>query len=103
VFLQIEFKPFEYITRISGSRCITKRFYTVVGEKDPRNANLRVVGSLTIHTDRTSYGPYGKKGGKPFESDRGRIVGLFGARKNLLDRVGVFIIRSSEYTEGSEH
>jgi hypothetical protein len=51
------------------------------------------VVSLTIHTNRRSYGPFGDETmGKRFRSGTGTVTGFFGASGVLLDKIGVWMI-----------
>nr|BAE95375.1 lectin [Cycas revoluta]BAV72209.1 lectin [Cycas revoluta] len=66
--------PNETLTKIEG-------FYT------------NVITSLTFETNLKRYGPYGKAGGKHFESGPagdGKIVGFYGRSGDYLDAIGVY-------------
>ncbi|KAG0561319.1 hypothetical protein KC19_9G055000 [Ceratodon purpureus] len=89
-------EPIEFLTHIEGT------FGTSVGviQRDEyisgyiRGETLCHVTSLTIHTNVKAYGPFGARGtGTPFKSDRGRIVGFHGREGNLLDSIGVFVVK----------
>jgi hypothetical protein len=60
------------------------------------------VVSLTIHTNRKSYGPFGDETvGRPFRSATGKVFGFFGAGGVLLDKLGVWIIPDGQ-DDGSQ-
>lgn len=72
--------PYEVLTWISG-------YYDIlVGDRQ-----RWVVRSLTFHTNRTKYGPYGKAVGTYFSSENkeGKIVGFHGRSGTFLDAIGV--------------
>ncbi|KAF8410537.1 hypothetical protein HHK36_003068 [Tetracentron sinense] len=53
-----------------------------------------IVKSLTFHTNKRKYGPFGKEQGISFSSDskEGRIVGFHGRKGWFLDSIGVHIL-----------
>ncbi|WOG91987.1 hypothetical protein DCAR_0311243 [Daucus carota subsp. sativus] len=53
-----------------------------------------VIKSLTFHTTKSYYGPYGEEQGQPFSSNlkEGRIVGFHGRKGLFLDAIGVHVI-----------
>ncbi|KAL5762379.1 hypothetical protein ACOSP7_018643 [Xanthoceras sorbifolium] len=69
----------EHLTLISGT--ITDYFGNVVVE------------SLTFHTNKTKYGPYGLTNGSAFEipMENGEIVGFFGNAGAFLDAIGIYV------------
>ncbi|XP_024362153.1 uncharacterized protein [Physcomitrium patens] len=86
---KIEFKPeIEYIKQISG----------FVSELDVKTQNstritIKIVSSLTIHTNLQTYGPFGEERGMKFTSDEGsRVIGFYGRAGNMLDSLGVVTI-----------
>ncbi|KAG0568347.1 hypothetical protein KC19_6G013000 [Ceratodon purpureus] len=90
--ITIMLKQFEFITRISG-------FYSEVEvrasnsvDEETRMMTITCIVSLSIHTNRKSYGPYGEEKGEPFTSGSGRIIGFLGAGNGCLDRIGVVIV-----------
>ncbi|KAL5760157.1 hypothetical protein ACOSP7_018660 [Xanthoceras sorbifolium] len=52
-----------------------------------------VVESLTFHTNKTKYGPYGLTNGSVFEipMENGEIVGFFGNAGAFLDAIGIYV------------
>jgi len=61
-----------------------------------RLPNIIVVQTLTFHTNKKIYGPFGREkeagiGETKFKSDYGRIVGLFGLECDWLDQIGCLI------------
>lgn len=62
-----------------------------------------VVKSLTFHTTKGKYGPFGEEQGPEFSSNikGGRIVGFFGREGLFLDAIGVHI-RVGETTGRSD-
>lgn len=78
--LQIELDyPDEYLTSMSGN-------YGLLGAYE-------LVTSLTFQSNRSTYGPFGSGGGKPFSftSGAGKIVGFFGRSGIYLDSIGAYI------------
>jgi hypothetical protein len=61
-------------------------------EAERKTLTITCIVSLTIHTNRKKYGPYGLAKGKFFESYSGRIIGFLGAGNGCLDRIGVVMI-----------
>lgn len=79
--LQINFDyPYEVLTSISGS------YYYLAGDMQKR-----VVKSLTFHTNKAKYGPYGKAVGTIFSSanKEGKIAGFHGRSGTFLDAIGI--------------
>ncbi|XP_021727905.1 jacalin-related lectin 3-like [Chenopodium quinoa] len=72
--------PYKVLTSISGSYDI------LVGDM-----YRRVIRSLTFHTNKAKYGPYGKPIGTHFSSSNkeGKIVGIHGRSGTFLDAIGV--------------
>ncbi|XP_043713347.1 jacalin-related lectin 3 [Telopea speciosissima] len=72
--------PHEVVTCISG-------FYGSIGREEP----MKVIRSLTFHTTRGSYGPYGEEIGTYFTSTKteGKVVGFHGRSGLYLDAIGV--------------
>ncbi|KAG0624531.1 hypothetical protein M758_3G254300 [Ceratodon purpureus] len=84
---KIEFTPDEYIKQVSGSVATHEVSVSHAGK-----VGLVCVVSLTIHTNRRSYGPFGNDTvGKRFRSATGKVFGFFGAGGVLLDKLGVWI------------
>lgn len=55
--------------------------------------NDSFVCSLTIHTNLKTHGPYGKKRGTKFTSDKGsRVIGFHGEGDIYLYKLGVVTI-----------
>lgn len=71
--------PHEVLTRISG-------YYGPVN-----CGNMMVVRSLTFHTSRGTYGPFGEETGTYFTSGvtDGKVVGFHGRSSMYLDAIGV--------------
>ncbi|KAG0585051.1 hypothetical protein KC19_3G253800 [Ceratodon purpureus] len=85
----IQFAPDEYIKQVTGS--VASHEVTVSDSRG--KVGLICVASLTIHTNRRSYGPFGDETmGKRFRSATGKVFGFFGAGGVLLDKLGVWII-----------
>ncbi|KAL5827055.1 hypothetical protein ACOSQ4_018852 [Xanthoceras sorbifolium] len=76
-------KSEEHLTLISG---------TIID-----NFGKVVVESLTFHTNKTKYGPYGLTNGSTFEipMKNGEIVGFFGNAGAFLDTVGIYLKTSA--------
>lgn len=72
--------PHEVLTCISG-------YYGYVG-KDERQ---QVIKSLTLHTSRGKFGPFGEEIGTFFTSTitEGKVVGFHGRSSLYLDAIGV--------------
>ncbi|KAH9606584.1 hypothetical protein KSS87_016114 [Heliosperma pusillum] len=72
--------PYEILTHITGYYGSTMISPTIIK-------------SLTFHTTKTKYGPYGDEHGVPFssKSKEGMIVGFHGKRGLFLDAIGVHI------------
>ncbi|KAJ4962383.1 hypothetical protein NE237_022322 [Protea cynaroides] len=72
--------PHEVVTCISG-------FYGSVGKEDA----MKVIRSLTFHSTRGNYGPYGEETGTFFTSTKteGKVVGFHGRSGLYLDAIGV--------------
>lgn len=53
-----------------------------------------VIKSLTFHTTKSYYGPYGEEQGQTFSSNlkEGKIVGFHGRKGLFLDAIGVHVI-----------
>lgn len=53
-----------------------------------------VIKSLTFHTTKTKYGPYGEEQGNPFSTNlnEGKIVGFHGKKGLFLDAIGVHVM-----------
>lgn len=77
--IQLEF-PHEVLTCISG-------YYGSI-TKDEKHT---VIKSLTFHTSRGQYGPYGEEVGKFFTSTttEGKVVGFHGRSSLYLDAIGI--------------
>ncbi|KAL5760151.1 hypothetical protein ACOSQ2_018989 [Xanthoceras sorbifolium] len=52
-----------------------------------------IVQSLTFHTNKTSYGPFGLTNGTAFEipMENGEIVGFFGRAGAFVDSIGIHV------------
>ncbi|KAK9743430.1 hypothetical protein RND81_03G238700 [Saponaria officinalis] len=72
--------PFEILTHITGYYGLT-----MIG--------LTIIKSLTFHTTKKKYGPYGEEQGVPFSSKlkEGMIVGFHGKKGLFLDAIGVHV------------
>ncbi|XP_042493605.1 jacalin-related lectin 3 [Macadamia integrifolia] len=72
--------PHEVVTCISG-------FYGSICRDEP----MKVIRSLTFHTTRGTYGPYGEEIGTYFTSTKteGKVVGFHGRSGLFLDAIGV--------------
>ncbi|XVE56105.1 hypothetical protein DITRI_Ditri03aG0210600 [Diplodiscus trichospermus] len=69
--------PDEFVTSING-------YYGSLKERGPV-----LVRSLTFHSNRKTYGPYGVEQGTSFSMTRGKIVGFHGRSGWYLDAIGV--------------
>ncbi|KAF6142222.1 hypothetical protein GIB67_023409 [Kingdonia uniflora] len=80
--------PFEVLTHITGY--MGSLMY--MGPK--------VIKSLTFHTTKKTYGPYGDEQGIPFSSNlrEGRIVGFFGRNGWYIDCIGVHVVEGKVCT-----
>ncbi|KAK4789937.1 hypothetical protein SAY86_017241 [Trapa natans] len=73
--------PDEFLTSISGNIGYT---------------NLRVIRSISIHSNKRKYGPFGEEDGTPFSIPEeqieggGKILGFFGKCGTSLDSIGVY-------------
>ncbi|PSS31309.1 Jacalin-related lectin like [Actinidia chinensis var. chinensis] len=74
--------PFEILTHISG-------FYGPAMIMGPT-----VIKSLTFHTTKTKYGPFGEEQGQQFTTNlrEGKIVGFHGRKGLFLDAIGVHVV-----------
>ncbi|KNA14259.1 hypothetical protein SOVF_109120 isoform A [Spinacia oleracea] len=72
--------PYEVLTGISGN------YDVLVGDMQ-----RRIIRSVTFHTSKAKYGPYGKPIGTYFSSvnKEGKIVGFHGRSGTFLDAIGV--------------
>lgn len=72
--------PYEILTHITGFCGSTMISSTIIK-------------SLTFHTTKGKYGPYGEEHGVPFTSDmkEGMIVGFHGRKGLFLDAIGVHV------------
>jgi hypothetical protein len=60
-----------------------------------KQSTITCVKSLTIHTNITSYGPFGEKNEEKDEEHttvKGNIIGFHGAAGSCLDSLGVVVI-----------
>lgn len=83
IILQIVFDfPYEVLTHISG-------YYGSLMYMGPA-----VIRSLTFHTTKRVYGPYGEEHGTYFTTKlkEGRVVGIHGRKGLFLDALGVHVI-----------
>ncbi|XP_031401926.1 jacalin-related lectin 4-like [Punica granatum] len=72
--------PDEYLTSISGCS----------------NTNLCIIQSLSIHSNRRKYGPFGDENGNPFsfhdkQIKDGKILGFFGKCGSYVNSIGAYI------------
>uniref|UniRef100_A0ACD5WG20 Uncharacterized protein n=1 Tax=Avena sativa TaxID=4498 RepID=A0ACD5WG20_AVESA len=77
----IEFSPSEIVKGVSGT----------IGSQEGN----KVVKSLTIVTNVTTYGPYGKAEGTPFTfpvPDNSQVVGFHGRGTKFVDAIGVYVL-----------
>ncbi|PIA55913.1 hypothetical protein AQUCO_00700319v1 [Aquilegia coerulea] len=83
--------PFEALTHITG-------YYGPLMYMGPV-----VIKSLTFHTTKKNYGPFGDAQGTPFSSNlkEGKIVGFFGKRGWYIDSIGVHVIEGKVSTPRS--
>ncbi|XP_057975800.1 jacalin-related lectin 3 [Malania oleifera] len=74
--------PYEVLTHISGLYGPTMRM------------GPTIIKSLTFHTTKAKYGPYGEAHGTSFSTDisRGKVVGFHGRKGLFLDAIGVHVI-----------
>ena len=82
-FLQIIFDfPYEVLTHISG-------YYGPLMYMGPT-----VIKSLTFHTTRRVYGPFGEEHGTYFTTKlkEGKVVGIHGRNGLFLDAIGVHVM-----------
>jgi len=74
--------PEEILTKISGH----------FGSYKPPPESWTVIKSLTFHTNKGKYGPFGQEDGTPFETEEGgKIVGFLGSSGTLVDSIGVYM------------
>ena len=61
-----------------------------------------VVRSLTLHSNKRQYGPYGKEQGEKFSTSltSGKIIGFHGRSSTFLDSIGVHLEPSHFVTLG---
>lgn len=80
--------PFEALTHITG-------YYGSLMYMGPT-----VIKSLTFHTNKRTYGPYGDEHGTLFTSKlkEGKIVGFYGKRGFYVDSIGVHVIEGKVST-----
>lgn len=81
--LQVIFDyPYEILTHVSGH-------YGPVMYMGPN-----VIKSLTFHSTKTKYGPFGEALGTPFSTNvkEGKIVGFHGRKGLFLDALGVHLV-----------
>ena len=81
--LQVIFDyPYEILTHVTGH-------YGPVMYMGPN-----VIKSLTFHTTKAKYGPFGEAQGTPFSTNvkEGKIVGFHGRKGLFLDALGVHIV-----------
>ncbi|KAI8549593.1 hypothetical protein RHMOL_Rhmol06G0037200 [Rhododendron molle] len=74
--------PFEILTHLTG-------FYGPAMIMGPT-----VIKSLTFHTNKTKYGPFGEEQGQQFTTNlkEGKIVGFHGRKGMFLDAIGVHVV-----------
>lgn len=74
--------PNEVVTCISG-------YYGPTSKKE--EGGSRVIKSVTFHSSRRKYGPYGEEVGTYFASGttEGKVVGFHGRSSMYLDAIGV--------------
>lgn len=74
--------PYEVLTHITG-------YYAPTMVMGPN-----IIKSLTFHTTKTKYGPFGEEQGTPFSSNikEGVIVGFHGRTGLFIDAIGVHMI-----------
>lgn len=82
--LQVIFDyPYEILTHVTGH-------YGPVMYMGPN-----VIKSLTFHTTKTKYGPFGEALGTPFSTnvrEGGKVVGFHGRKGLFLDALGVHVV-----------
>lgn len=59
------------------------------------NTDLQIIQSLSIHSNRRTYGPYGEEKGNPFsfpkeQIEGGKILGFFGKCGLSVDSIGAY-------------
>ncbi|KAL5799428.1 hypothetical protein ACOSQ4_032312 [Xanthoceras sorbifolium] len=61
-----------------------------------RTGNL-IVQSLTFHTNKTNYGPFGLTNNSTFEipTENGEIIGFFGRASAFIDSIGIHVKSSA--------
>lgn len=66
--------------------CISGYYGSITANEQPT-----IIKSLTFHTSRGQYGPFGDEVGKYFTSTKteGKVVGLHGRSSMYLDAIGV--------------
>lgn len=74
--------PYEILTHVTGH-------YGPVMYMGPN-----VIKSLTFHTTKAKYGPFGEAQGTPFSTNvrEGKIVGFHGRKGLFLDALGVHVV-----------
>lgn len=81
MFVQVKLDcPNEVLTCISG-------YYGPIKKEQ----GSKVIHSLTFHTSRRKYGPFGEESGTYFSSGttEGKVVGFHGRSSKYLDAIGV--------------
>ncbi|KAK1577040.1 hypothetical protein Q3G72_018590 [Acer saccharum] len=80
---------FTAIDRVTGEILSTAIFGGLGGQPD------QAIESLTFHTNRTTYGPYGQTNGSAFEIplENAEIVGFFGRAGAFIDALGSSTLR----------
>ncbi|WCJ35247.1 Jacalin-related lectin 3 [Euphorbia peplus] len=74
--------PYETLTQVSG-------YYGSTILRGPT-----VVKSLTFHTNKRKYGPFGDEQGVSFSSNIGTVVGFHGRNGWFIDSIGVHLVDS---------
>ncbi|CAN1824127.1 Jacalin-related lectin 3, partial [Linum perenne] len=78
--------PSEILTHITG-------YYGSTFSRGPT-----IIRSITFHTNRRKYGPFGDEQGTCFTSgsNNGKIVGFHGRKGNFLDSIGVHVMEGTK-------
>jgi hypothetical protein len=81
--VQIVFESDEYLVQVTGTQGIAY-------------GTLRLVTSLTLITNKRSYGPYGAASGCSFQTlPNAQVLGFFGRCGWMVDQLGAFVARPS--------
>lgn len=83
---------FEQDNRIVYDLNYPEEFLTKISGRLGKCGSNEVIISLTFHTNQRDHGPCGLEAGTYFETEAGKIVGLFGSSGHLLDSIGLYML-----------